>query len=115
MMTTRRSIADEKLVAALCASQRPSSMNTKLIYIADARPRKNAFANGAMGYGGTESSSNYSQSEVVFLGIDNVHVVRDSFSRLRDYLDTHGSVSSDGLSSYHRNGGWNWGGGNVSV
>lgn len=34
------------------------------LYIADARPRKNALANGAMG-GGSESSSNYFQSEVL--------------------------------------------------
>lgn len=33
------------------------------LYIADARPRKNALANGAMG-GGSESSANYSHSEV---------------------------------------------------
>lgn len=33
------------------------------LYIVDARPRKNALANGAKG-GGSESSSNYSQSEV---------------------------------------------------
>ena len=33
------------------------------LYIADARPRKNAIANGAMG-GGSESSSHYFQSEV---------------------------------------------------
>lgn len=33
------------------------------LYIVDARPRKNALANGAMG-GGSESSSNYFQSEV---------------------------------------------------
>ncbi|KAG6517567.1 hypothetical protein ZIOFF_020963 [Zingiber officinale] len=33
------------------------------LYIADARPRKNALANGAMG-GGSESSANYFQSEV---------------------------------------------------
>jgi|APAra0007618328_1042625.scaffolds.fasta_scaffold01652_3 hypothetical protein len=33
------------------------------LYIVDARPRKNALANGAKG-GGSESSSNYLQSEV---------------------------------------------------
>lgn len=103
------------------------------LYIADARPRKNAFANGAMG-GGSESSSNYFQSEVcfrfslfshvspsavfwhhgfanscsfcvilhqiVFFGIDNIHAMRDSLARLRDYLDTHGTTSSDGMSSF---------------
>lgn len=40
--------------------------NDRKIYIADARPRKNALANGALG-GGSESSSNYSQSEVCLM------------------------------------------------
>lgn len=39
------------------------SVDRKL-YIVDARPRKNALANGAMG-GGSESSSHYFQSEVL--------------------------------------------------
>ncbi|XP_033140856.1 phosphatidylinositol-3-phosphatase myotubularin-2 isoform X3 [Brassica rapa] len=88
------------------------NMRRKL-YIADARPRKNALANGAMG-GGSESSSNYLQSEIVFFGIDNIHAMRESFSRLRDYLDMHGTTSSDGTSSFLRHGGWTWGGGNLS-
>lgn len=98
------------------------------LYIADARPRKNALANGAMG-GGSESSSNYFQSpvskwsswfdvqhldllelldfywrcsflQIVFFGIDNIHAMRESYSRLRDYLDMHGATSSDGRSSF---------------
>ncbi|XP_021911117.1 phosphatidylinositol-3-phosphatase myotubularin-1-like, partial [Carica papaya] len=64
--------------------------------------------------GGSESSSNYFQSEIVFFGIDNIHAMRDSFARLRDYLDTHGAASSDGMSSFLRHGGWTWGGGNLS-
>lgn len=117
---------------------------SRKLYIADARPRKNALANGAMG-GGSESSSNYFQSEVclwfklsfisilainlmsyyltvsfsfcvffffknlflfyfyyqiVFFGIDNIHSMRDSLARLRDYLDTYGATSSDGMSSF---------------
>ncbi|KAK9168451.1 hypothetical protein Syun_000591 [Stephania yunnanensis] len=57
---------------------------------------------------------------VVFLGIDNIHAMRESLVRLRDYLDTHGAASSDGMSSFMfdknspRNGGWTWGGGNLS-
>lgn len=80
--------------------------------------------------GGSESSSNYSDSEVlkflfwisaclnmaslfilsidvslivlqiVFFGIDNIHAMRESLIRLRDYLDTHGATSSDGMSSF---------------
>ncbi|KAL6125559.1 hypothetical protein ACLB2K_073615 [Fragaria x ananassa] len=111
IMMNMRSNTDEKLVAALC-SELTGGKRRKL-YIADARPRKNALANGAMG-GGSESSSNYFQSEIVFFGIDNIHAMRDSFARLRDYLDTHGTASSDGMSSFLRHGGWTWGGGNLS-
>ncbi|CAH9113528.1 unnamed protein product [Cuscuta epithymum] len=111
LMMNLRSNADEKLVAALC-TQFAGGQQRKL-YIADARPRKNALANGAMG-GGSESSSNYFQSEIVFFGIDNIHAMRESLARLREYLDTHGTTSSDGMSSFLRHGGWTWGGGNLS-
>ncbi|CAK9172082.1 unnamed protein product [Ilex paraguariensis] len=113
LMMNMRSNADEKLVAALCTQLVGAKEPRRKLYIADARPRKNALANGAMG-GGSESSSNYFQSEIVFLGIDNIHAMRDSLSRLRDYLDTHGTTSSDGMSSFLRHGGWTWGGGNLS-
>ncbi|KAK9911762.1 hypothetical protein M0R45_035653 [Rubus argutus] len=113
IMMNMRSNTDEKLVAALCSHLAGTSGKRRKLYIADARPRKNALANGAMG-GGSESSSNYFQSEIVFFGIDNIHAMRDSFGRLRDYLDTHGTASSDGMSSFLRHGGWTWGGGNLS-
>ncbi|KAL1542334.1 Carrier protein, mitochondrial, variant 2 [Salvia divinorum] len=108
-----RSNADEKLVAALWTQLSGVRERRRKLYIADARPRKNALANGAMG-GGSESSTNYSQSEIVFFGIDNIHAMRESLARLRDYVDTHGAKSSDGLSSFLRHGGWTWGGGNLS-
>lgn len=38
--------------------------------------------------------------QIVFFGIDNIHAMRESLSRLRDYLDTYGTTSSDGMSSY---------------
>ncbi|XVE99136.1 hypothetical protein REPUB_Repub03eG0171100 [Reevesia pubescens] len=113
LMMNMRSNADEKLVAALCTQLVDGKGSRRKLYIADARPRKNALANGAMG-GGSESSSNYFQSEIVFFGIDNIHAMRESFARLRDYLDTHGAASSDGMSSFLRHGGWTWGGGNLS-
>ncbi|OIV89707.1 hypothetical protein TanjilG_05162 [Lupinus angustifolius] len=111
LMMNMRSNMDEKLVAALC-SKLDDGLQRKL-YIADARPRKNALANGAMG-GGSESSSNYFQSEIVFLGIDNIHAMRESYARLREYVDTHGRASSDGMSSFLRHGASTWGGGNLS-
>ncbi|XP_057979515.1 phosphatidylinositol-3-phosphatase myotubularin-1 isoform X2 [Malania oleifera] len=113
LMMNMRSNADEKLVAALCTQLSGPRGARRKLYIADARPRKNALANGAMG-GGSESSSHYFQSEIVFFGIDNIHAMRESLARLRDYLDTHGATSSDGMSSFLRHGGWTWGGGNLS-
>ncbi|XP_076957315.1 phosphatidylinositol-3-phosphatase myotubularin-1-like [Bidens hawaiensis] len=113
LMMNMRSNADESLVGALCTRHSKGKEGRRKLYIADARPRKNALANGAMG-GGSESSSNYFQCEIVFFGIDNIHAMRDSLVRLRDYLDTHGTKSSDGMSSFLRNGGWTWGRGNLS-
>ncbi|XP_048139260.1 phosphatidylinositol-3-phosphatase myotubularin-1 isoform X3 [Rhodamnia argentea] len=113
LMMNVRSNMDEKLVSALCSNLSGVMGTRRKLYIADARPRKNALANGAMG-GGSESSSNYFQSEIVFFGIDNIHAMRESLARLREYLDTHGATSSDGMSSFLRHGGWTWGGGNLS-
>ncbi|XP_078171309.1 phosphatidylinositol-3-phosphatase myotubularin-1-like isoform X4 [Carex rostrata] len=105
--------SDERLVTGLCSSSADSSSSRRLLYIVDARPIANALANNVKG-GGSESSSNYFKSEVVFLGIDNIHVMRESLSRLREYVDTHGTTSSEGTSSFLRNGGSTWGGGNLS-
>uniref|UniRef100_A0A6N2LPY9 phosphatidylinositol-3,5-bisphosphate 3-phosphatase n=1 Tax=Salix viminalis TaxID=40686 RepID=A0A6N2LPY9_SALVM len=113
LMMNMRSNTDEKLVAELCSQLGDEKKGRRKLYIADARPRKNALANVAMG-GGSESSSNYFQSEVVFFGIDNIHAMRESLSRLRDYLDAHGTTSSDGTLSLLRHGGWTWGRGNLS-
>ncbi|KAG6416129.1 hypothetical protein SASPL_123553 [Salvia splendens] len=112
-MMNMRSNADEKLVAALWTQLSGVRERQRKLYIADARPRKNALANGAM-VGGSESFANYSRSEIVFFGIDNIHAMRESLARLRDYVDTHGAKSSDGMSSFLRHGGWTWGGGNLS-
>ncbi|GFZ11696.1 myotubularin-like phosphatases II superfamily [Actinidia rufa] len=121
LMMNMRSNADEKLVASLCTHlagakqpRRVDNVNSFVVYCLLMQDlEKNALANGAMG-GGSESSSNYFQSEIVFFGIDNIHAMRDSLSRLRDYLDTYGATSSDGMSSFLRHGGWTWGGGNLS-
>ena len=80
--------ADEALVAALGASG--ANGEKRKLVIADARPRKNALANGALG-GGSEPRGHYRCSEVVYLGIDNIHAVRESAQKLREYLEQFGS------------------------
>ncbi|KAF7108807.1 hypothetical protein CFC21_109198 [Triticum aestivum] len=119
LMMNFRNNADEKLVSALCTQNVDANLPPRKLYIVDARPRANALANGAKG-GGSESSSNYPKSEVLFLGIQNIHTMRDSLSRLRDYVDAHGSISSNGSSSAvslvgdRRNRGSTWGGGSLN-
>jgi hypothetical protein len=49
--------------------------------IVDCRSRLNAFANVAKG-GGTENESNYTKCQMDFVGIDNIHVMRESLHRL---------------------------------
>eukprot|EP00929_Paragymnodinium_shiwhaense_P051145 TRINITY_DN25760_c0_g1_i1.p1 TRINITY_DN25760_c0_g1~~TRINITY_DN25760_c0_g1_i1.p1 ORF type:complete len:1115 (+),score=195.12 TRINITY_DN25760_c0_g1_i1:90-3434(+) len=53
------------------------------ITICDARPYKNALANRLNG-GGTETSLAYDGCRVLFLDIDNIHVMRDALHQLRD-------------------------------
>lgn len=49
--------------------------------IVDARPTTNAMANVAKG-AGTENMENYKGAKKAYLGIDNIHVMRDSLNRL---------------------------------
>ena len=51
--------------------------------IVDARPRANAYANAAMGKG-FESTENYLNCRREFLGIENIHVMRDSLGAMLD-------------------------------
>ncbi|KAJ3274633.1 hypothetical protein HDV01_002475 [Terramyces sp. JEL0728] len=75
-----RSIQDEKLIEAIFNTSTCQSDGMHLII--DARPLANALAQTAMG-AGTENSDNY-QAKIVFLGIENIHVVRDSLNKLYD-------------------------------
>eukprot|EP00842_Homolaphlyctis_polyrhiza_P002934 jgi/Hompol1/3641/HPOL_000273-RA len=78
-----RSIQDEKLVEAIFASSAVVPTPGHVNLIIDARPTTNAIAQTAMG-AGTESAENYKGSRIVYLGIDNIHVVRDSMNKLFD-------------------------------
>lgn len=53
------------------------------IHIMDARPLSNAVANKARG-GGFENDVLYSNIEMTFLDIHNIHVMRESFRKLRE-------------------------------
>ena len=80
-----RSIQDEKLIEAIFNSGLIPQVSGKCHLIMDARPMANAIAQTAMG-AGTESSDSYKNTRIVFLGIENIHVVRDSMNKLVDVV-----------------------------
>ena len=53
--------------------------------IVDARPTVNAMANAAMGKG-TENMDNYKFATKVYLGVDNIHVMRESLAKVIDAI-----------------------------
>lgn len=96
-----RSIQDEKLIEAIFTShsQHHSTVQSNMAsasYIAhsqtvygatssnliiDARPTTNAMANVAKG-AGTENMEYYRNCKKLYLGIDNIHVMRDSLAKI---------------------------------
>ncbi|KAI8825933.1 uncharacterized protein EV422DRAFT_503282 [Fimicolochytrium jonesii] len=81
-----RSIQDEKLVEAMFASA-PHAECAGSNLIIDARPTANAMAQTALG-AGTESTDNYKGCKIVYLGIDNIHVVRDSMLKVMEAMSS---------------------------
>ncbi|KAJ3059318.1 hypothetical protein HK102_010059, partial [Quaeritorhiza haematococci] len=69
------------------ASQQSSSSNSTTVcgvnLIIDARPTANAMAQTALG-AGTESVENYKNCKLAYLGIDNIHVIRDTMNKLME-------------------------------
>ena len=80
-----RSLQDEKLVLSIFESnaQRPDVYGATAAghLIVDARPTANAMANVALG-AGTENMDHYPIAKKVYLGIENIHVMRDSLAKV---------------------------------
>jgi hypothetical protein len=51
------------------------------MYVVDTRPKINAIANKAAGKG-YENENNYSNIQFYFIGIENIHVMRNSLAKL---------------------------------
>lgn len=88
-----RSIQDEKLVAAIFASHQVGQTDVSAkVYgaqqenlIIDARPTANAFAQTALG-AGTENVENYEDAKKIYLGVENIHVMRESLGKVIDAI-----------------------------
>eukprot|EP00607_Mallomonas_marina_P001879 CAMPEP_0182426618 /NCGR_PEP_ID=MMETSP1167-20130531/13131_1 /TAXON_ID=2988 /ORGANISM="Mallomonas Sp, Strain CCMP3275" /LENGTH=617 /DNA_ID=CAMNT_0024608195 /DNA_START=275 /DNA_END=2125 /DNA_ORIENTATION=+ len=86
-MGTKRSEADEYLLAeiAVLRSSDVAASTGKGLLVCDARPHINAFANLMAGMG-TEPESNYTECQVVYLNIANIHVMRESMQALQSEM-----------------------------
>ncbi|EDO34710.1 predicted protein [Nematostella vectensis] len=72
---------DEQMIQALLNS----NPNSKFIYIVDTRPRLNALANRAAGKG-YESEDFYENVKFQFVGIENIHVMRQSLFKMLEVV-----------------------------
>ncbi|PRT55019.1 Phosphoinositide 3-phosphatase [Wickerhamiella sorbophila] len=89
-----RSPQDEGLLRAIYATtETPRGYHGATVenLIVDLRPAGNAYAQTALG-GGTENMDRYRPARKAYYGIDNLHVMRDSYNRVVEAL-RHGDVS----------------------
>ncbi|KAJ2716602.1 phosphatidylinositol-3-phosphatase ymr1 [Coemansia spiralis] len=98
-----RSVQDEKLVEAILASSEPQGIPPRFDtqrnnIIIDARPTTNAVVNRAVG-AGSENMDHYKRCRKVYLGIDNIHVMRDALDRLAHELQATGDKRAGQLQS----------------
>lgn len=82
-----RSVQDEKSVLAIfTTTQTPDAVGAlQENLIIDARPTANAMAQTALG-AGSENMENYKFAKKIYLGIDNIHVMRESLNKVVEAL-----------------------------
>ena len=85
----KRSMDDEHMLAAMHRTN-PSGKQTIIV---DTRPRINAMANRAGGKG-FENTEGYPDCKLVFEGIQNIHVMRDSLAGLIKACRTSATVAA---------------------
>ncbi|RXM97895.1 Myotubularin-related protein 7 [Acipenser ruthenus] len=72
-----RCLEDEQMLQAIMKAN-PGS---EFMYVVDTRPKLNAMANRAAGKG-YENEDNYSNIKFQFIGIENIHVMRNSLQKM---------------------------------
>ncbi|XP_050955376.1 myotubularin-related protein 7b isoform X1 [Labeo rohita] len=95
-----RSSDDEQLLQAIMKSNPVS----EFMYVVDTRPKLNAMANRAAGKG-YENEDHYTNIKLQFIGIENIHVMRNSQQKLIDVGELTAPSMSDFLWGLE-NSGW---------
>ncbi|OWF52869.1 myotubularin-related protein 8-like isoform X2 [Mizuhopecten yessoensis] len=94
-----RCVEDEQMLHAILRAN-PSS---KFLYVVDTRPKINAMANKAAGKG-YENENFYSDIKFQFLGIENIHVMRNGLQKLIDVCELKNPSMNSFLSSIEASG-----------
>uniref|UniRef100_A0A3P8ZU59 Myotubularin related protein 7a n=1 Tax=Esox lucius TaxID=8010 RepID=A0A3P8ZU59_ESOLU len=79
-----RCLEDEQMLEAIVRSNPRSDF----MYVVDTRPKLNAMANRAAGKG-YENEDNYSNIKFHFVGIENIHVMRNSLQKMLEVSEAH--------------------------
>ncbi|XP_062341709.1 myotubularin-related protein 8 [Osmerus eperlanus] len=95
-----RSLEDEHMLQAISRA----NPNSTFMYVVDTRPKLNAMANRAAGKG-YENEDNYSNIRFQFVGIENIHVMRNSLQKLVEVCTMKSPTMSDYLTGLE-NSGW---------
>ncbi|XP_043560781.1 myotubularin-related protein 8 [Chiloscyllium plagiosum] len=95
-----RCMEDEQMLQAISKAN-PGS---PFMYVVDTRPKLNAMANRAAGKG-YENEDNYSNIRFQFIGIENIHVMRNSLQKLLEVCELKAPSMSEFLTGLE-NSGW---------
>ncbi|XP_030643738.1 myotubularin-related protein 7b [Chanos chanos] len=95
-----RSLEDEQMLQAIMKSN-PAS---EFIYVVDTRPKLNAMANRAAGKG-YENEDHYTNIKLQFIGIENIHVMRNSQQKITEVGELRSPSMTDFLWGLE-NSGW---------
>jgi hypothetical protein len=90
-LSGKRCEADEKLIARL---RECNPTNRETLYIMDARPYKAAVGNTVMGKG-FENVNHYDKCQLHFMGIANIHGIRESLDALMELCSSESKTYDD--------------------
>uniref|UniRef100_A0A8C7WRH3 Myotubularin related protein 7a n=1 Tax=Oryzias sinensis TaxID=183150 RepID=A0A8C7WRH3_9TELE len=94
-----RCLEDEQMLEAVLRS----NPHSDFMYVVDTRPKLNAIANRAAGKG-YENEDNYSDIKFQFLGIENIHVMRNSQQKMLEVSELRSPSMSDFLEGLESSG-----------
>ncbi|XP_056294717.1 myotubularin-related protein 7-like isoform X2 [Pseudoliparis swirei] len=94
-----RCLEDEQMLEAILRSNPRSDF----MYVVDTRPKLNAIANRAAGKG-YENEDNYSNIKFQFIGIENIHVMRNSQQKMLEVCERRSPSMSDFLEGLESSG-----------